>query len=148
MYNIQIQVKQLILAISGGAKYNVNVGYFIHSPLSNALNYFILLLTEMATQSIGIFICLLETVKAFQNQDLEHYPYYNPPMTENAIHYSYKTLLKRHATSAREATLDPGALIGVLALVSLYKNSNNLCQIHILENNLNACSWDLGSAEV
>ena len=146
MYNIQIQVKQLILAISGGAKY-VNVRYFIHSKLSNALNYFILLLTEMATQSIGMFICLLETVKAFQNQDLEHYPYYNPPMTENAIHYSYKTLLKRHATSAQEATLDPGALIGVLALVSLYKNSNNLCQIHILEN-LNACSWDLGSAEV
>ena len=68
MYNIQIQVKQLILAISGGAKYNVNVGYFIHSKLSNALNYFILLLTEMATQSIGMFICLLETVKAFQNQ--------------------------------------------------------------------------------
>ena len=101
----------------------------------------------MATQSIGMFICLLETVKAFQNQDLEHYPYYNPPMTENAIHYSYKTLLKRHATSAREATLDPGALIGVLALVSLHKNSNNLGQIQI-ENNLNAFSWDLGSVEV
>ena len=97
---------------------------------------------------VSLFICLLETVKAFQNQVLEHYPYYNPPMTENAIHYSYKTLSKRHATSAREATLDPGALIGVLALVSLYNNSNNLCQIHILENNWNACSWDLGSAEV
>ena len=102
----------------------------------------------MATKSIGMFICLLETVKAYQNQDLEHYPYYNQPMSGNAIHYSYKTLLKRHTTSAREATLDPGALIGVLALVSLHKNSNNLCQIHILENNWNACSWDLGSAEV
>ena len=101
----------------------------------------------MATKSIGMFICLLETVKAYQNQDLEHYPYYNQPMSGNAIHYSYKTLLKRHATSTREGTLDPGALIGVLALVSLHKNSNNLCQIHI-ENNLNACSWDLGSAEV
>ena len=143
-----LRVKQPILAtISGGAKYNVNVEYFIHSLLSNALNYFLLLLTEMATKSIGTFICLLETVKAYQNQDLEHYPYYNPPMSENAIHYSYKTLLKRHATSPREATFDPGALIGVLALVSLYKNSNNSCQIHI-ENNLNACSWDLGSAEV
>ena len=98
---------------------------------SHVVDNFPLLLSEMATTSIGMSVCLLETVRAYQNQDSDPYPYYNPPVSENAIPYSYKTPLKRQATFGGEAALDPGALIGVLALVSfLHKNSNISCEFH------------------
>ena len=97
----------------------------------------------MATKSIGISICLLETVIAYQNPDSDPYPYYNQPVSENAVHYSYKTPLPRQATFG-DAALDPGALVGVLALVSfLHKNSNHSRETYFLENNLRAFSWVL-----
>ena len=98
---------------------------------SHVVDNFPLLLSEMVTKSIGMSVCLLETVRAYQNQDSDSYPYYNPPVSENAIPYSYKTPLKRQATFGGGAALDPGALIGVLALVSfLHKNSNISCEFH------------------
>ena len=88
-----------------------------------------LFISEMATKSIIMSVCLLETVRAYQNQP---YPYSNPPVSENAIPYSYKTPLKRQATFGGEGPLDPGALIGVLALVSfLNKNSNISCEFNL-----------------
>ena len=98
---------------------------------SHVVDNFPLLLSEMATTSIGMSVCLLETVRAYQNQDSDPYPYYNQPVSENAIPYSYKTPLKRQATFGGEGPLDPGALIGVLALVSfLNKNSNISCEFN------------------
>ena len=83
----------------------------------------------MATKSIGMSICLLQTVRAYQIQDSDPYPYYNPPVSENAIHNVYKTSLQRQAAFG-DAALDPGALIGILALVSfLKKKSDNLKKI-------------------
>ena len=81
----------------------------------------------MATKSIGMSICLLQTVRAYQIQDSDPYPYYNPLVSENAVHNVYKTSLQRQAAFGDDAALDPGALIGILALVSfLQKKSDNL----------------------
>ena len=121
---LQIKLLSILTILRKKLKYNANFIHSIHEDFSHLVDNFPLFISEMATKSIIMSVCLLETVRAYQNQDSDPYPYYDPPVSENAISYSYKTALKRQATFGGGAALDPGALIGVLALVSfLHKNT-------------------------
>ena len=66
----------------------------------------------MSFKKVALAICLTKAVDANPRQGIDPMAYYSSTISENLIDPSYMNSLRR------QAALDPGALLAVLAVVS------------------------------
>ena len=71
----------------------------------------------MPFTKVALVVCFVMAIDADQSQDIDSYPYYNLPISENVIDHGNVKPLRR------QDGVGPGALVGVLALVSLITKS-------------------------
>ena len=75
----------------------------------------------MAFKRIALAGCLLGTVQAYQTEEGDPYHYYSVPTSGNALHSGYAISTGRQAVldgGGLGVDVDPGAILGALALVS------------------------------